>query len=143
MCSHSRLLSGSVMEQKSALLEHTLVVNALGEPLAMHLQPGSGLCRNASAVKGFRLHICTLCSVNCQSSFGLILILHHAYNKCWSLLLGMHGVTADHDCDTVQSAANRVLTYASGHIRWGATLYRRMLHFRDGHHGWSSRLLCL
>ena len=35
MCSHSRLLSGSVMKQKSVLLEHTLVVSASIEHTAL------------------------------------------------------------------------------------------------------------
>ena len=37
MCSHSRLLSGSVMEQNSVLLEHTLVVCTYAEQLIFHI----------------------------------------------------------------------------------------------------------
>ena len=37
MCSHSRLLSGSVMEQNSVLLEHTLVVSSSTEQPDFHV----------------------------------------------------------------------------------------------------------
>ena len=44
MCSHSRLLSGSVMKQNSVLLEHTLVVSALVEHTAVCI----GICCQAA-----------------------------------------------------------------------------------------------